>query len=282
VKNKIGITYSEQFVVNFPGSSSNLPTVNTLAPENISFYSINCSGVVLNDGGLTILEKGFEISTNSNFSSINVYTNTDGSFTNYIDELSNNTSYYVRAYARNISGTGYGPVKAFQTRKFYQIGDQGPTGGFVFYTKPDSIGGWNFLEAAPADYTQNILWSNSNSNISTSIAVGNGLENTTNITTITGSNSNAAMACQNFQISVNGTTYSDWFLPARDELILLKTNLFEQNLANLSTNAYYWSSTQDNNFSYINAWVVRMTNGQSEVISKPKSTNLFVRPIRRF
>ncbi len=282
VKNKIGITYSEQFVVNFPGNSSNLPVVNTLDPENISFYSIHCTGIVLNDGGLTILEKGFEISTSSNFSSFNVHPNIDGSFANNIDELSNNTIYFIRAYAKNISGTGYGPVKVFQTRKFYQIGELGPSGGFIFYTKPDSNGDWNFLESAPADYTQTILWSNSNSNISTSVAVGNGLENTSNITAITGSNSNAAMACQNFQLTANGTTFSDWFLPSRDELILLKTNLFEENLANLSANSYYWSSTQDNNFNFVNAWVVRMSNGQSEVISKPKSTYLFVRPIRRF
>jgi hypothetical protein len=282
VKNKIGITYSEQFVVNFPGNSSNLPVVNTLDPENISFYSIHCIGIVLNDGGLTILEKGFEISTSSNFSNPFVFLNLDGTFTNNIEGLNHNTVYYIRAFAKNIAGVGFGPSKMFQTRKFYQIGEQGPSGGYIFYTKPDSSGGWNFLEAAPADYAQTTLWSNSNSNISTSVAVGNGLENTSNITALMGSNPNAAMACQNFQLTANGTTFSNWFLPSRDELILLKTNLFEENLANLSANEYYWSSTQDNNFNFVNAWVVKMSNGQSEVISKPKSTNLFVRPIRRF
>ena len=282
VKNKIGITYSEQFVVNFPGTNSNIPTVNTLDVENISFYTVNAIGVLTGDGGLPIIEKGFEISTNANYTSSEVNINLVGTFTNIIEGLNHNTVYYIRAFAKNIAGVGYGPSKTFQTRKFYQLGELGPAGGYIFYTKPDSNGGWNFLEAAPADYTQTTLWSNSNSNISTSVVVGNGLENTYNITAITGSNSNAANACQSFQIAANGTTYSDWFLPSRDELILLKTNLFEANLANLSTNSYYWSSTQDNNFSFVNAWVVRMSNGQSEVISKPKNTNLLVRPIRRF
>ncbi|MBM3454186.1 MAG: DUF1566 domain-containing protein [Bacteroidetes bacterium] len=282
VKNKIGITYSEQFVINFPGTNSNLPTVNTLDVENVSFYSVNAFGILTGDGGLPIIEKGFEISTSSNFSNPLVFLNSDGTFINNIEGLNHNTDYYIRAFAKNIAGVGYGPSKTFQTRKFYQIGEQGPSGGYIFYTKPDSNGGWNFLEAAPSDYAQTTLWSNSNSNISTSVAIGNGLENTSNITALTGSNLNAANACQNFQFTSNGTIFSDWFLPARDELILLKTNLFEQNLANLSTNSYYWSSTQDNNFSYVNAWVVRMSNGQSEVISKPKNTNLLVRPIRRF
>ena len=282
VKNKIGITYSEQYVINFPGTNSNLPAVNTLDVENVSFYSVSALGVLTGDGGLPIVEKGFEISTSSNFSNPLVVLNSDGTFTNTIEGLNHNTDYYIRAFAKNIVGVGYGPSKTFQTRKFYQIGELGPAGGYIFYTKPDSNGGWHFLEAAPADYVQSTLWSNSNSNISTSVAVGNGLENTSSITALTGSSPNAAYLCQNFQVTLNGTTFSDWFLPARDELILLKTNLFEQNLANLSTNSYYWSSTQDDNFNYINAWVVRMSNSQSEVISKPKNTNLLVRPIRRF
>ena len=35
--------------------------------------------------------------------------------------------------------------------KTYNIGDSGPAGGWVFYDKGNSDGGWQYLEAAPED-----------------------------------------------------------------------------------------------------------------------------------
>ena len=60
----------------------------------------------------------------------------------------------------------------------------------------------------------------------------------------------AAKVCNDYSITVNEITYSDWFLPSKDEL-----NQMYQNKAAINTTAaansgsnfsinYYWSSTE--------------------------------------
>jgi hypothetical protein len=284
-KNKVGVKYSNSTIVNWPGNASNLPVINTLMVNNIMFKSALFSGSIISSGDLPILKTGFFVSTNSNpniYNSIKINASiSSNQFSAYFDSLQNNTTYFVKSFAENIAGTSFGDVVSFTTKKMYTIGEIGPAGGFIFYTKQDTIGNWNFLEAAPIDLPQNFPWHLSNfSGIGlTTTDIGYGQLNTLNLVSVFGnSGSNAAYNSYNF--SYNG--YHDWFMPSRDELILMKTNLFDRNLGALNVNGNYWSSSEDLFFTQ-NAWVVKMSlNQNGNVLSYQKSQYFNIRAIRKF
>ena len=55
-----------------------------------------------------------------------------GSYTSNLTGLTSNTTYYVRAYATNIAGTGYGNELSFTTTPGFAIGDT-YQGGIIAY-----------------------------------------------------------------------------------------------------------------------------------------------------
>ena len=116
--------------------------------------------------------------------------------------------------------------------KTYQIGDQGPVGGYVFYDKGEYTDGWRYLEAAPENTDINAEWSTTDENkeivgLKTDIGAG---KNNTNLI-IQGfknidANATAAEYCA--ALDVNG--FTDWFLPSKDELNLMYVNLYQKGL----------------------------------------------------
>ncbi|MEI6387909.1 MAG: caspase family protein [Spirochaetota bacterium] len=137
---------------------------------------------------------------------------------------------------------------AAPSKKKYTIGDTGPAGGIVFYDKGSVSDGWRYLEAAPSDQSTGAEWWNgSYISIATGTAVGTGKANTAAIIAAQGSGGYAATLCKN--LSLGG--YSDWYLPSKDELNLMYTNLKQAGLGGFS-GAWLWSSSQYNDRG---AWV---------------------------
>jgi len=130
--------------------------------------------------------------------------------------------------------------------KTYKIGDTGPAGGIVFYDKGNTDGGWRYLEAAPASSEFFAEWGLADLPLETEMEIGAGKRNTALIVAAlakTGETSGrAAMLADD--MNING--FDDWFLPSRDELNLMYTNLHKHGLGEF-INADYWSSSS---FSY--------------------------------
>ncbi|MEI7897688.1 MAG: FISUMP domain-containing protein [bacterium] len=88
-----------------------LPILSTTAITNITTTTATSGGNITSDGGASVTLRGTCWSTSSNPTIINSHT-TDGSgtgiFISYLTGLTPNTLYYVRAYATNSVGTGYG------------------------------------------------------------------------------------------------------------------------------------------------------------------------------
>ena len=105
--------------IQFTTSASEMPTISTKPVSSITGTGASSGGVISSDGGKTITTKGVCWSTSSN-PTIALSTKTSngtgtGSFTSTITGLSAGTTYYVRSYATNSSGTAYGANEIFTT-----------------------------------------------------------------------------------------------------------------------------------------------------------------------
>jgi hypothetical protein len=147
----------------------------------------------------------------------------------------------------------------------YRIGNNGPAGGIVFYDKGSYSDGWRYLEAAPSDQSTGIEWGNgSNFNIATAKAIGTGKTNTAAIIAAQGSGTYAATLCKN--LSIGG--FSDWFLPSKDELNLMLTNLVKAGLGGFEVRpgggirgVYVSSSQTDDTYDTYGAYVQDFRGG---------------------
>jgi uncharacterized protein (TIGR02145 family) len=99
-------------------SSASVPVLTTAAVSGVTDTTAECGGTITSDGGATVTARGVCWSTDST-PTITDSKTTDssgvGSFISSITGLIANTPYYVRAYAANSAGTGYGNVDSFTT-----------------------------------------------------------------------------------------------------------------------------------------------------------------------
>jgi len=117
--NSEGTSYGD--VVTFTTNKTIVaPTVTTTAISNITFDTALSGGEIVDDGGSEIIAKGICWSLTANptvddAKTISEVTTT--SFISTLSPLSENTTYYVSAYATNSKGTSYGETLTFSTSK---------------------------------------------------------------------------------------------------------------------------------------------------------------------
>jgi hypothetical protein len=116
--NSIGITYSDQISFKTTNLSGSTPTISTYNPNSITSNSAKIQAQIIDNGGVPVTLSGFCYSTQPNPDLQDSYT-TDGSlngmFESNLTNLLSNTTYYVRSYACNSVGTGYGNQVTFTT-----------------------------------------------------------------------------------------------------------------------------------------------------------------------
>ncbi len=95
-----------------------IPIVSTNDVTEVTSSSAISGGLISSDGGSIVIERGVCWSTNQSPTIMDTKT-TDGqgagSFISSITGLTVNSTYYLRAYATNKNGTGYGSVMSFKT-----------------------------------------------------------------------------------------------------------------------------------------------------------------------
>lgn len=114
--NTKGTAYGE--VQSFTTTDYKTPTVTTDAPQNITHFSADLGGSVTDAGGLTITQRGicYGLNPNPTTSDNKVISGEGlGVFKISLQNLKDNSKYYVRAYAINSKGTGYGNEQAINT-----------------------------------------------------------------------------------------------------------------------------------------------------------------------
>jgi uncharacterized protein (TIGR02145 family) len=96
----------------------NPPVLTTKVVSEITPVAAASGGEIANDGGTLITSRGICWSTSQNpviENSKTKVTGTIGAFTSKLDNLTPATLYYIRAYATNSAGTGYGNEVSFTT-----------------------------------------------------------------------------------------------------------------------------------------------------------------------
>jgi len=218
-----------------------LPSVTTNSISEITTTSAVSGGDVTSDGGETVTAFGVCWSTSENptLSDINTTDGSGtGSFVSNITGLSPSTTYYVRAYATNSSGTAYGNQNSFTTD--YTIGEY-CQGGIIFFV--DSTGQHGLI-ASLSDQSLSAEWGCKGTDITSDNGAesqSDGQANTDAIITDCLTLGIAARICVEYSILDNGQVYNDWYLPAINELELLYT---QKDIIGGFSEEMYWSSTE--------------------------------------
>ena len=110
--NSEGFAFGEEISI----STIAIPTISTTAVSEITSTTATSGGEITKDGGAAITARGVCWGTTPNPTTANSKT-TDGSgtgsFTSQVTGLASGTAYYLRAYATNSAGTGYGAQITF-------------------------------------------------------------------------------------------------------------------------------------------------------------------------
>lgn len=243
----------------------------------------------------------------------------DGAGKAEITDLSGvSTASKVRIRVKETASTLAGSYKEISVTEFisYEVGEIGPSGGYIFYVDTENDFDWTYLEAAPYGWYQgatdsngaysgdddpSFQWGANGYTVIPSVtgtAVGTGETSTANIvsyhdgldtygsyyTNASQYDANndgtvAAKVCAEYSLTVEGTTYDDWFLPSKDELDLMYDNLKNKTpaLGNFYTTRY-WSSSESSDSL---VWGQYFLNGLQDD-SNGKVNGFMVRPVRAF
>jgi len=118
-RNVIGVSFGEE--LSFITKEVFLPEVAPTIIAYVSYTDVICKSEVISDGGGDIIERGFCYSTTPYPTLANekkVSGDGKGTFSASISGLTANTTYYVRAFARNSKGTVYGEQAEFKTKEY--------------------------------------------------------------------------------------------------------------------------------------------------------------------
>ena len=162
------------------GGTQTVATVTTGDVTDITQATAVCGGEVKSENGWAVTERGVCWSTEPNPTpSDNCTVDGDGvgKFTSEITGLEPDTKYYVRAYAKNAAGTGFGAERSFTTQSggtgVHEYVDLGLPSGLKWATcnvgadKPEDYGdyyAWGET-ATKSDYTwSTYIWCNGSYN----------------------------------------------------------------------------------------------------------------------
>jgi uncharacterized protein (TIGR02145 family) len=101
-------------------SSIEVPKLTTTAVSEITDQTAKCGGTITSNGGAEVTKRGVCWSTNQT-PTLSDNKTEDGSgsggFVSSLENLEPNTSYFIRAYATNSAGTGFGDTVSFKTEE---------------------------------------------------------------------------------------------------------------------------------------------------------------------
>jgi hypothetical protein len=203
--NSQGTGYGNQ--VSFT-TSAGLPAVTTSAVSGITSTSATSGGNVTSDGGTTVTARGVCWSTSPNPTTANSKTTNGtgtGSFTSNLTGLTPGTPYYVRAYATNSQGTGYGNQVSFTTSAGLPAVTTSAVSGI---TSTSATSGGNVTSDGGVDVTaRGVCWSTSEQPTTDDPHTSNGSGEGTFASQLTGLTPGTLYYVCAYAVNSQGTSY---------------------------------------------------------------------------
>ena len=205
--NSAGTSYGSEKTL---ATEANLPTVTTGEVTNIGQNTAQGSGIVTDDGGANVTERGVCWSTSHNPTISGSHANSGtgtGGFTVNMTSLTANTHYYVRAYAKNSAGVSYGNEVDFTTSQSISAPTV-TTSQVTNVTQTTATGGGNVTSDGGAAVTERgICWSTSHNPTTSGSHANSGTGTGSFTVNMTGLTPNTTYYVRAYAINSAGTSY---------------------------------------------------------------------------
>jgi hypothetical protein len=239
------------------------PQIASVTTEAISAVTMNTAtsgGEVSTEGDAPVTARGVCWSIHENPTLANQHTidgSGTGTFISQISGLTPGTTYYVRAYATNNISTAYGQQLVFTSQESEVTLPSIEFNGTLFIHPTDNSSSLRYgsisIETQATSHTDG--------------------QNNTQLIVNTNADHNNGNYAARLCSELNAFGYSDWYLPAKDELNALYLN--HETIGGFSASGY-WSSTELN---AVNAFNQYFNTGYSG--TTVKTNNFRVRCVRR-
>jgi phosphodiesterase/alkaline phosphatase D-like protein len=194
----------------FTTSTPGAPVLSTTTVGSITGTTASSGGTITSDGGAPVTISGICWSTTSNpdvFASKTTDGTTSGTFVSALSGLTPNTLYYVRAYATNSNGIGYGNEVTFTT---LQLPTATTNAAAPIATTGATLNGVVNAKGTDTDVTFEYGTSTSYGNsVAAAPAIVTGSSNTAVSSAISGLTENTTYHFRVKAVSLAGTVYGD-------------------------------------------------------------------------
>lgn len=204
--NSKGTAYGNQVTLTL--TAANIPVVSTASVSSVTSSGAIGGGTVTSDGGAPVTARGLCWSINQN------PTNTDskttdgtglGSFTSTISGLNPGKTYYIRAYATNSSGSGYGNQVIITTQAVVPTITTTPISSI---TESSMISGGSITNDGGAEVTsRGVCWSTNQNPTVNDSKTNDGAGTSSFISTVTGLTSDVTYYLRAYAVNSMGVSY---------------------------------------------------------------------------
>ncbi|OIQ27011.1 MAG: hypothetical protein BM555_06295 [Crocinitomix sp. MedPE-SWsnd] len=250
--------------------------------RSLSYTSVEISATCFLTGTEGLFERGLKFSqspkSESHYFDYNETTinggQGNGSIVDTFANLTPNTTYYCHPYAYRSGHLYRGEEISFTPNLIYngalQIGDTGPANGMIFYA--DGLGGGKEVIYL-SSWTG--AWGCDWVDIPGTLTdFGSGAANGTIIDSYCGS----INAASNVVANTTYNTYTDWYLPSKDELDSIYTNAYLPGYLNVPAQMYHTSSQ----INIQQAWAIDFADGTALGFDKAMAPGPSIIMVRDF
>jgi uncharacterized protein (TIGR02145 family) len=188
-----------------------LPTITTSEVSAITATSASCGGDITFNGGADIQERGvcWSITMNPTIENNKTFEGfATGEYTSLLTGLTENTTYYVRAFASNSKGVAYGQQKVFTTTAITKSEITTVTTSEISYTSATSGGNVTY-DGGAAVTDKGVCWNTTGNPTVSDNKLSSGKGSGAFASKLTGLQENTTYYVRAFAINNKGTSYGE-------------------------------------------------------------------------